>query len=81
MIKLEYTIPEEHKPFSGVDSVTIQIQEEASVEELVEGFERFMHAIGYSTMVKLDYYTIKEEDPNDRNREQDNDEEEVLRGC
>lgn len=89
MIKLSYTIPEEHKPFSGIETIDITMFDECTVQELVEGFEKFMHSIGYSTDVKLDFYTEDQQQETqlemdlsyDRNRKTDNDEEEVLGGC
>ena len=45
MIKLSYTIPEEHKPFSGIETIDITMFDECTVEELVEGFEKFNAAV------------------------------------
>ena len=88
MIKLISTTADAHKPFTGVREISFTLDDDVSVDELVDSFQAFMYAVGYSTDIKLDYtYDLSDQQPNygddldDRNREQDNDQEEVLRGC
>lgn len=48
MIKFVYEVPEIHKEFTGVKSIVMEVQDEASRDEMLEAYESFLRAIGYS---------------------------------
>jgi hypothetical protein len=47
MIKLIYETPESHKEFTGMYSCEIEIQDEASLDEMLDSYAAFLRAIGY----------------------------------
>jgi hypothetical protein len=59
MIKFVYETPEIHKEFTGVKSIVVEVQDEASRDEMLEAYESFLRAIGYSFDGRID---VVEED-------------------
>jgi hypothetical protein len=59
MIKFVYETPEIHKEFTGVKSIVMEVQDEASRDEMLEAYESFLRAIGYSFDGRID---VVEED-------------------
>jgi hypothetical protein len=47
MIKFVYEVPEIHKEFTGVKSIVMEVQDEASRDEMLEAYESFLKSIGY----------------------------------
>lgn len=47
MIKLVYETPEIHKEYTGVKSIVMEVEAEASRDEMLEAYESFLRAIGY----------------------------------
>jgi len=54
MIKFVYETPESHKEFTGVKSIVMETQDEATLTEMLEAYESFLHAIGYSFDGRID---------------------------
>ena len=48
MIKFVYEVPEIHKPYTGVKSIVMELEEEASLTEMLEAYESFLKAVGYN---------------------------------
>ena len=44
-----------HKPYTGINRVEIMVQDEATLDELLEAFEKFALASGYSFKGNLDF--------------------------
>jgi hypothetical protein len=59
MIKFVMEVPEIHKEFTGVKSIVMEVQDEASRDEMLEAYESFLRAIGYSFDGRID---VVEED-------------------
>jgi hypothetical protein len=47
MIKLVYETPEVHKEYTSVKSIVIEVEDEASRDQMLEVYEKFLQAIGY----------------------------------
>lgn len=47
MIKFVYEVSEVNKEFTGVKSVVIEVQDDASRDEMLEAYESFLRAVGY----------------------------------
>lgn len=47
MIKFVYETPEIHKEYTGVKSIVMEVEAEASRDEMLEAYESFLRAIGY----------------------------------
>jgi len=47
MIKLVYERPEIHAPFSAVNSFTMDIEDERSLDEMLDAYKDFLLAMGY----------------------------------
>ena len=60
MIKFVYEVPEIHKEFTGVKSIVMEIEDEASRDEMLEAYESFLKAVGYSFDGRLDF--VKEDE-------------------
>lgn len=60
MIKLVYETPEIHKEFTGVKSFVMEIQEEASRDEMLDAYTSFLRAIGYTIDGVID--VVKEDE-------------------
>ena len=54
MIKFVCEVPQEHKKYTAVKSVVMEVQDEASREEMLEAYESFLRAIGYHFEGRLD---------------------------
>jgi hypothetical protein len=61
MIKLIYETPESHKEFTGMHSCEIEIQDEASLEEMLDSYAAFLRAIGYQIPIGA-YVQITEDE-------------------
>jgi hypothetical protein len=55
MIKFVMEVPEIHKEFTGVKSIVMEVQDEASRDEMLEAYESFLKAVGYSFDGHLDF--------------------------
>lgn len=47
MYVLKHTTPESHKPYTATVSVTMELEDEASLDEMRGAFDRFLAATGY----------------------------------
>jgi hypothetical protein len=47
MIKFEYQVPEDHKKYTAVKSIVIEVEDEASRDEMLDSFASFLRAVGY----------------------------------
>lgn len=59
MIRLINETADIHKPFTGVRKIEMEIEDEASLDQLLEAFEAFLRASGYTVDGALDI--VKEE--------------------
>ena len=48
MIKFIMEVPEIHKEFTGVKSIVMEVQDEASRDEMLDAYASFLRVIGYS---------------------------------
>lgn len=60
MIKFVYETPEIHKEYTGVKSIVMEVEAEASRDEMLEAYESFLRAIGYSFDGHID--VVKEDE-------------------
>lgn len=60
MIKFVYETPEVHKEFTGVKSIVMEVEVESSLDEVLEAYEKFLLAVGYSFDGHFDI--VKEDD-------------------
>lgn len=47
MIKFVYEVPEKHKEYTAVKSIVIEVEDEASRDEMLDTFASFLRAVGY----------------------------------
>jgi hypothetical protein len=55
MMRLINETADIHKPYTGINRVEIMVQDEATLDELLEAFEKFAFASGYSFNGSLDF--------------------------
>lgn len=55
MIRLINETADIHKPYTGINRIEFIVEDEASLEELLEAFEKFALASGYSFEGNLDF--------------------------
>ena len=62
MIKFINTTSDRHTPYTAVESIEICVNDEASLPDIVEAFEGFLKASGYSwgSDERLDFVTDHE---------------------
>lgn len=60
MIKLINETPDMHKPYTGICNIEMTLDDEASLDEMLDAFEKFLQVSGYTLRGKLDI--IEEED-------------------
>lgn len=60
MIKLINETADMHKPYTAVRNIEIELDDEASLDEMLDAFKRFLQASGYTINGYLDI--IEEED-------------------
>lgn len=44
---LMYHRPEEHAPYSAIESLEVEINDERSLDEMLQAFKQFLQACGY----------------------------------
>ena len=55
MMRLISETADIHKPYTGISRIEFIVEDEASLEELLEAFEKFALASGYSFKGNLDF--------------------------
>jgi hypothetical protein len=63
MIKFTNTTSDQHKPYTAVENIEMTISDEASLPDLLEAFEGFLRASGYS-IPSGSYIDIVQDDEN-----------------
>ena len=61
MIKLVYETPDIHKQYTGMHSCEIEIEDEASLDEMLDSYAAFLRAIGYNIPIGA-YLQINEDE-------------------
>ena len=61
MIKLTYETPESHLPYTAVASCTVEIEDERSLDEMLQAYADFLRAIGYNIPIGA-YVQITEDE-------------------
>jgi len=64
MIKFINTTCDEHKPYTAVESIEMNISDEASLPDILEAFEGFLKASSYH-IPENGYIDIVQDDKND----------------
>ena len=54
MIKLIYERPELHSPYSAVNKVEMVLDDESSLDQMLEAYKEFLGSIGFSIKGELD---------------------------
>jgi len=54
MIRFVYDRPDIHAPFSAVKRIDFQVDDEASLDEMLDAYKHFLLAVGYG--IKLGQY-------------------------
>lgn len=49
-----YERPEEHAPYSAVKSITMEVEDERNLNEMLEAYKEFLNACGYRVTGDLD---------------------------
>jgi hypothetical protein len=60
MIKFIYEVPEMHKEFTGIKNIVMETEDVASLSEMLEAYEKFLKAIGYTIDGVID--VVKEDE-------------------
>jgi hypothetical protein len=47
MITLSYTVPEEHKPYTPINDFTMNVNDDATLDEMLDAYKSFLLAMGY----------------------------------
>ena len=61
MIKLIYETPESHLPYTAMASCTVELDDERSLDEMLEAYASFLRAIGYQIPIGA-YVQITEDE-------------------
>lgn len=47
MIRFVYNVPEEHAQYTGIKTIDIELQDESTLDEMIDAYSQFLKACGY----------------------------------